>query len=700
MIRTTIGLSLVAGALCASVTVVVLLRYNFYSRRVRVPFAVLSLVCAVWATAYGFKLMAPTRTGSLLWYQLTWVGAAFAPTAWFVFALAYAGDRTTLTRRNIAALCVEPVLVVLLVVTGVAGTNDLFVAGFDHVTVGSWSYVVAAQGPLYDVHLLYVTTLALVGAVVMGRLLVRGDGTYRRGTLVLLAAAALPLLGFAVDLLGRSPTELQSVPPALGLSALVVLFGLQSDELFDVTPVARDLVLTEIRDGIVVLDDRARVVELNPAARPLFTVPRSSAVGSHVADVCHNSLGMYALLDGDRDRLDLKIEDDDERRYYEATATPIGGTEGHDRGWTVVLRDTTERRRTEAKFRALIENSRDLITVLDAEGTRTYASPSSEQVLGVPRERLEGNGALDRIHPDDYEAVASTFEEGIATSDAVRAEFRTKHADGTWRTLDAVAVNLLDDPAVGGVVVNSRDVTERRRYEQRLRVLNRILRHDLRNDMNVILGHTELLADRLDDPDEMAHVETIRRKARSLVSLGERARQIDKTLHSDERERVPVEITDLLRDRLAAVRDENPSIVLDTYLPEEAWVLATNQVGTAVTNVVDNALEHNDRVLPRVGVSVTTRPADDEVEVRVVDNGPGIPPSELAALESGTETQLQHASGLGLWLVKWILSVSNGSISFEERDGRGTAVVMRFECASAPADSARDGDEELARSDD
>ncbi|RYJ13444.1 PAS domain S-box protein [Halogeometricum borinquense] len=684
----------VAGALCASVTIIVLLRYRFYARRVRIPFAVLNLACAIWATAYGFQLMVPLLGEKLLWFSLWQVAAAFTPTLWFVFTLVYAGDETILSRRSVAALCIEPTVVAILGLIGVVGISDLFVGDFGRISTSSGVFLSMTHGPLYNVHLLYVSALLLVGSVVMGRLLVRGDGNYRRGTVVLLSAASIPVFAFAMQLLGPFP-RFDVTPIALGLSSIVVLFGLRSDDLFDVTPVARDYVFSEMRDGMVVLDDRGRVVELNPAALPLFTVPQEEIIGSHIADICHNSLGMYALLDADRSRLDITVEDDGEKRYYEATATPLGSGEGHDRGWALVLRDTTERRRTEAKFRTLIENSRDLISVLDADGNHTYASPASKHVLGIPRSELEGSNSFKQIHPDDREDIRSQFDT-VESRDTIRAEFRHKHADGSWRVLDAVAVNLLDDPAVGGIVVNARDVTSRHRYEQRLRVLNRILRHDLRNDMNVILGHADLLGEMMDDPKRRAHVKTIQQKAESLVSLGERAREIDRTLHGEDRERRPVEVTDVIAEKLEAMQESNPSLVVNTHLPDEQWVLATNHVGTAITNVVDNALEHNDRAIPRVGISVSKSIHTDEVEIRVVDNGPGIPASELAALEAGTETQLQHVSGLGLWLVKWILAGSHATIEFEERSGRGTAVVMRFQPASPPE---RDEQDESAEDD-
>jgi signal transduction histidine kinase len=105
-------------------------------------------------------------------------------------------------------------------------------------------------------------------------------------------------------------------------------------------------------------------------------------------------------------------------------------------------------------------------------------------------------------------------------------------------------------------------------------------------------------------------------------------------------------------------------------------VLADDLVESALLNVVDNAIEHNDRVVPEVGVEVghVTHDGVDYVEVAVADNGPGIPASERRVFEEGTETPLSHGSGLGLWLTQWIVTRSNGRLSFEENDPRGTVV--------------------------
>lgn len=128
-------------------------------------------------------------------------------------------------------------------------------------------------------------------------------------------------------------------------------------------------------------------------------------------------------------------------------------------------------RESEERFRALVQNASDIIVILDADGTILYESPAVERILGYSPEERIGTNALDVLHPDDAEVVRELFRKYLDEPGArpPMVEYRVRARDGTWRHLEAVSTNLLHDPAVGGVVVNARDVTERKRAEEELR---------------------------------------------------------------------------------------------------------------------------------------------------------------------------------------------------------------------------------------
>ena len=131
---------------------------------------------------------------------------------------------------------------------------------------------------------------------------------------------------------------------------------------------------------------------------------------------------------------------------------------------------------SERYFRALTEQSSDIVTLLDIETRVLYASPSMERVLGYAPHELLGQRALELLHPDDLEQVMGTVMEGVAIPGAIRRlEYRFKHKDGSWRYLEGVGRNLLDDPAIAAIVVNARDVTDRKGTQAALRERERQL---------------------------------------------------------------------------------------------------------------------------------------------------------------------------------------------------------------------------------
>jgi PAS domain S-box-containing protein len=131
---------------------------------------------------------------------------------------------------------------------------------------------------------------------------------------------------------------------------------------------------------------------------------------------------------------------------------------------------------SEARFRALVQNSSDLISVLTPDGTRKYVSPSVERILGYEPDELIGGNAADLTHPDDRPVVQKLLAwSAQAPDDELTFEARLHHADGSWRTFEAAATNLLDEPSVGGIVLNARDITERKRTEEKLRRRDAIL---------------------------------------------------------------------------------------------------------------------------------------------------------------------------------------------------------------------------------
>jgi signal transduction histidine kinase len=238
-----------------------------------------------------------------------------------------------------------------------------------------------------------------------------------------------------------------------------------------------------------------------------------------------------------------------------------------------------------------------------------------------------------------------------------------------------------------GEAVVLRDVTERRTREQRLAVLNRVLRHNLRNDMTRIIGRAELIP--RDDADLEDLAGGILETADDLVSLGERAREVEEMMALPRRLDATTDLRRLVDAVVSDVAADHPAVAIQTDVPDEATVAGQEAIlEVVIRNLVENACAHNDAEDPRVRVSVTAFVPEADAEtlaIAVEDNGPGIPSDELDVLAAGREDPLQHGSGLGLWAVQWGVRRLGGDLEFAPNEPRGAVVTV-----SVPA--AVDGD--------
>ncbi|MFB6296940.1 MAG: PAS domain S-box protein [Salinirussus sp.] len=345
------------------------------------------------------------------------------------------------------------------------------------------------------------------------------------------------------------------------------------------------------------------------------------------------------------------------------------------------VRETTGRAERDW-FEALIEHSTDLITVVNGRGTIRYQSSSIDAVLGYDPGELRGEVFFEFVHPDEKEMVREVVDR-MADHDASaveRVEFRFRRADGSWAWLEAV-VSHRPDASVTGFVVNARDVTSRKESRQQAAVLNRMLRHNLRNGLNVIIGHAQPLVD-AETPAVANSAETIVSTAWSLHDATSYAKDLtdilESTRISQSRQDVAA-IVDRIVDRLSGSGSGSESVdadaTFDVDAPETQPVMAAPKLSVAIDHVVRNAVEHNDADRPRVAVTVDPPTGGEYVEVTVADNGPGIPEHEREVLREG-ERPLKHGSGLGLWIVNWIITRSGGRIEFEENEPRGSRVTL------------------------
>jgi PAS domain S-box-containing protein len=154
----------------------------------------------------------------------------------------------------------------------------------------------------------------------------------------------------------------------------------------------------------------------------------------------------------------------------------IGGLVVHSRDVTDQREAEHALRHSETLFRTVVQTMSDFVMIVDRQGMTRYVSPAVEDVLGRPTAEVTGISAFSFVHPDDLPQVVAVFQHVLNNPEPVPAAlFRARHADGSWRYVEATSSTRLDDPTVGGVVICARDVTSRRRTQEALAGQNRVL---------------------------------------------------------------------------------------------------------------------------------------------------------------------------------------------------------------------------------
>jgi len=235
--------------------------------------------------------------------------------------------------------------------------------------------------------------------------------------------------------------------------------------------------------------------------------------------------------------------------------------------------------------------------------------------------------------------------------------------------VEEATTNDEDNPVARTVLF--RDITDRETREQRLAVLNRILRHNVRNDLDVVLAY----ADHVDDEELRTG---IRESTTNLLELSNKVREAEAVMTESTDSPESVDLTDVLSTVADQFRSGSDSADISLACPDEMVILSHRTVLLRVlSELVENSLEHATTDSPRVELSLRAV-ADDTVEISVADDGPGIPERERDLLAGGTETQLEHGQGIGLWFVNWAVTQLGGEIRFRENDPEGSIVTIRL----------------------
>ena len=631
--------------------------------------------------------------------------------AWLYFASAYT-ERSLHTNQTLRRLSAA----VFLTVVSIKITNPLHELYFTttQVTV-PFDYLAINHGIVHWVSTSLSYVLAAVGLFMIFELYVE-SGYDSKPLGFLTGLLALPV---TLDIVAIATPELINfiyAPIGVAAFAIGTLF-IFSDQFLTVRTTAQG------DDLAIILDDSDRIQDYSPAAADVFP-ELADAIGDQLGEVLP---AVAATRDSDervveragsgeriverdggdgriveRDSNDERIvehDSDDGSAYY--LVSPRSMTLGDSALEVLALTDVTgmerQRRRLIERerelnerselYRAVIAASFAFVFRIDLEGRFQFVSPSVEGFLGYTPAELTGEPMSVLGDNDESVELANGYFAEVKEGESIQVQdlpITTRSDRTVYVDVRAVPIYAADvepdartaDDIVGAQVM-VRDASDRRQREGLISVINRVLRHNVRNKLTVISGYAEILAG--DSDDNVASKATqITQATDRLLDLTESARQIEQNRNRSP-ELETVDLAPLLDESVDELATRYPEASITAEIPETAVATKLPRIETALWELLENAAIHSGEE-PTISLGVTE--TDDQLRITINDNGPGLPEDERQVLATGDEDPLVHGQGLGLWLTYWIITSLDGEISVPKKSG-GTTIEIRLPTPSS-----------------
>jgi len=456
--------------------------------------------------------------------------------------------------------------------------------------------------------------------------------------------------------------------------------------------------LAHSHDILTVVDEEGTIEYVSPAVETIFGYEPESRIGRTVFDSIHPD---------DRDavyeRFESLLESPEQvtrpvtyrqrhRDGHWVWLESVAGshTETAPYGYVVNSRDITERKERERelaeerqKYETLVEQGHEGVVIVQDKELQ-FVNQAMTALTGLSESELLGRPFYEIIAPEYHELVTRRYEERIRGDEPQsRYDVEVITDDGDRRHID-LEVSRIQYRGKPATMATFHDITDRKAYERRLEeqrddldLLNQVLRHDIRNDLQLVTAYADLLTDHVDDEGE-EYLETLTESSEHAVELTQTARDMAEVMLANSANEQRVSLRKALEREFEDVSADYPRAVLTIDEPVPAvTVRADEMLSSVFRNLLKNAVQHNDKSVAEVDVSVTVR--DEAVVVRVADNGPGVTDEGKERIFGKCEKGLESGgTGIGLYLVQTLVDSYGGEVWVEDNEPEGAVFVVEL----------------------
>ena len=674
------------------------------------PFSVLMLILFQWGLSYILELAAPDLESKRAWATFMFAGVVATPVAWLAFALEYTGRKAWVTRNRILLLSILPVCTMGVILTNTS--HGLFWNSMTLAHEGGFFLLKTTNGPWFWVHAAYSYILITIGLVLVIRALLRWPVAYRGQMVWILLATLTPLIANIITIFQLLPILIDLTPFAFTLTGVGMGYALFRHRLLDIAPLAHDVVIAGMKDGMIVLDANRRIVDINPAAKTLLAPTAGNRlIGRPMREVLSrwpHLIQHYRDVQEAED--EISVGEGDAQRWFELTLSTLRDENQITLGQVITIRDITRRKRTESllqenetRFRQIVEDANDLIYQVDMNGCITYANPAVLRVLGYEEKDVLGKHYLDLAVPEMRQRIKRTYEhQFLRRTPSTYHEFPALATDGREIWFGQNVQLIFEGEKVAGFQALARDITAVKQAQDAIRLardqaleasrakslLLSKVSHELRTPLGGILGYGELLRDdtfgTLSDGQKKAVLQIVESANYLTNMVNELLDEAQLSANTATLQERPFSPTALLRqtvaglETLAVKKGLQLKTAVEDDIPAEI-VGDERRLRQIMINLLGNAIKFTSTG----SVSIRLlRPTSEHWAIQVQDTGIGIPREAQAYIfepfrqVSSTITRDNRGVGLGLSITKQLVDLMGGRITLESVPGKGSTFTI------------------------
>lgn len=516
------------------------------------PFVLLMAGIAMWTFGYAMEVASVELSAKIFWAKFQYLGIVATPTAWLILTLQYTGKEKWLTRRCYVLLSIEPLLILFLV-----WTNEFHHLVWKNIgieTGNSFSVLNVVHGVGFWINVAYSYSLLLIAVLLLSYALIHFSALYRKQIAVLLMGAVVPWIGNMLYIFGFNPfPPIDLTPFTLFISGISAAWAVLRFRFLDIVPIARDILIENMEEGVIVLDMQNRIVDANPAAEKIIERHLAEIIGQPVEKVLSKQKELLKCLQNtDVEDKEICLYKKGKQRYYNIYISPIHDRRGYLAGRLIILRDITKHKKYEEEIKQLNEE---------------------------------------------------------------------------------------------------------------LQLINKIMRHDILTDLQIIQGSLELY---LEEKDGNLLDKAIKRVEKSIQMI-HRMRDLEALLASGK-ELKEYNIREVIEGILKNYH-------INFNIEGDGVVMADDAIYSVIENIIKNAITHGKT--DRIDVKIESK--DNICRIHIADYGKGIPDEiKERVFEERFSYGETKGTGLGLYIVRKIIERYGGSIRIEDNEPRGTVVIIEL----------------------